>query len=127
MQNKMNEITFKKSTMQDNEIVRLFQVFEAMEQIGYELNLFQGTFTFENINHIRQNHKADSIYFDIDSLTGSILSNRTRFIFHGDYDEINQVLENYSLEVMKYEDEVIWIKLNDPESIENFFLENDID
>jgi hypothetical protein len=105
----------------------MFQAFEAMEQMNYEVNLFQGVFTFENINHIRQNHKSDSIYFDIDSLTGSILSNRTRFMFYGDYDEMFAVLESYDLEVMKYDDDVVWIKLNDQDSIENFFLENNID
>jgi hypothetical protein len=103
-----------------NQIVSLFDSFEAMKSLGYEIITFELHLSVMDIIKLMDKIPNDTIVFDVESLNMSMHTNLMRFLYKGDIDELLVVLNNNDLEVENIKDGLIWIKVNNITDIQEF-------
>lgn len=104
-----------------NKIFALFDAFEAMQEMGYEVYTFQLHFDTRTIKKLVGDMPQDSIIFDYDSLNMSMHTNQVRFLYKGNLEELELVLSINGIDIDVYKDGMVWFTIEDIQDIQSFF------
>ncbi len=105
----------------ENKILSLFNAFDNMKALGYEVYLFQLHFDTRTINKLIKDIPSDTIMFDVDSLNMSLHTNNVRFLYNGNIEELEIVLNQNGIEIDVIQDKMVWFTIEDITDIQSFF------